>query len=651
MTRYYYADSIENFLSTTPEEILGIMAHNNQFDLTDTQRNAWFGEIALLKEQLFFCTGGHIIFEYTIPRIGGRIDVVLLYKGIVFLLEFKYGENGYPSNAIDQVTDYALDLLYFHEESSNLYLAPILICTDAPSIPFSEGFLKESIFNVQCSNATNIGAIINIISTSYIVPEINAQKWIQSRYAPTPTIVEAAQNMYQNHNIADISRNDASALNLNKTTTAVNNIVEYSKKHMQKSICFITGVPGAGKTLAGLNIAIERQKIDENEHAVFLSGNAPLVAVLQEALARDDSARNNIKKSEAKRKSKEFIQIIHHFRDDAISTTAPPIEKVAVFDEAQRAWTEQQLINFMERKKGISNFDMSEPEFLINIMNRHNDWAVIVCLIGGGQEINTGEAGIQEWFRAIQEHYPDWNVFVSDKITDTEYIGNTPLPHLLKNITYKFIPELHLSVSLRSFRSENVSAFVKSIIDCNLSDAQMLYQKILPTYPIYITRDLPTAKNWIREQAKGTERYGLIASSKAYRLRANGVWVQNKIEAENWFLNEKTDVRSSYFLEEVATEFDIQGLEIDWSIVCWDGDFRFSEDNFDYYKFTGAKWNHIHSLQQQQYLKNAYRVLLTRARQGFVIFVPTGNKNDVTRNPSYYDGTYHYLKNIGIQEL
>ena len=406
-------------------------------------------------------------------------------------------------------------------------------------------------------------------------------------------------------------------------------------------------MPGAGKTLAGLNIAIERQRVDQNEHAVYFSGNGPLVDVLQEALARDDVSNNGVKKSDALRKSREFIQIIHHFRDDAISVDTPPIERVAVFDEAQRAWDEPNLSDFMKRKKGVLDFNMSEPEFLISILDRHTGWATIVCLIGGGQEINKGEsAGISGWFESLRTTFPHWDVYISDKITDSEYSKDMSFADLAKGVNYKIIEDLHLSVSLRSFRSENVSAFVKALLDVNVPTAKKLYSEIIDDYPIIFTRNLDVAKKWVLDIAKGSQRYGIIASSGAKRLRKHGVWVQNKIDAPNWFLNGKEDVRSSYFLEETATEFDIQGLELDWTIVCWDANLRFTNGAFEFYNFAGSKWQNINSEENILYLKNAYRVLLTRARQGLIIFVPEGNELDHTAKPNFYNGICAYFKSI-----
>lgn len=649
--RAYYGGTVSNFLVQDENYLLGELARNNQFSLEDLQRNTWIAEICILKRELRTFTDGYLLFEYTIPRIGNRIDNVLTYKGLVFLLEFKVGEREYTRNAIDQVMDYALDLKYFHKECHFRKIIPILVATKAKNIISEIKFSEDGIFDVLLCNETNIALTIERVCQSFGDVPIESENWINSIYMPTPTIIEAAQALYRNHSVEEISRSDASAINLNSTTMAINKIIDDSKRDHKKSICFITGVPGAGKTLAGLNIANERHRFDENEHAVLLSGNQPLVDVLQEALARDESGRTHTSKSGSLRKAKAFIQNIHHFRDDAISVKTEPNEKVVIFDEAQRAWDEPSLVNFMARKKGIPNFRMSEPEFLISIMDRHHDWAVIICLIGGGQEINTGEAGLQEWFNALNSKYRNWNVYISDKLGDSEYVGNSTVEKLVEGLPYNIVEELHLSVSLRSFRSENVSEFVKALLDVNNDKASKLYHGLRNDFPIVITRDFEEAKAWVKARARGSERFGITASSGAKRLRIFGIWVQSKIEAKNWFLNKKDDVRSSYFLEDTATEFDIQGLELDWTIVGWDANLRFEHGEFNYYNFKGASWQRIISLTDRGYLKNAYRVLLTRARQGFVIFIPCGDGEDYSRPYAYYDGTYNYLKSIGIEEL
>jgi len=494
MSRAFYSNEISNLFKQSENEILGELARNNPFELKDLQRNAWIEEIRILKNAFSPSDRGYIILEYTIPRIGNRIDAVYIVDGLIFLIEFKVGDREYTKYAIDQVTDYALDLKNFHKASHERLLIPILIATEAPAEPIVCKKMKDGILEVIKCNRENIAEAISIVSTNYTEAKIQAQEWMNSPYAPTPTIIEAAQALYRGHAVSDISRNDASAVNLNQTTKAINEIIEKSKREHRKSICFVTGVPGAGKTLAGLNIANERHKFDESEHAVFLSGNQPLVDVLQEALARDEHERLNVKKTEAIAKAKSFIQIIHHFRDDAISTIEAPNEKVAIFDEAQRAWTEEMLSKFMAQKKGKTNFNMSEPEFLISIMDRHTDWAVIICLIGGGQEINTGEAGLIEWFNTLKKDFKNWDIYISDKITESEYTKGLTKAEFIGELQYKTIEELHLAVSLRSFRSENVAGFVKAILDVDTKTASELYNSLSKEYPIRITRDLEKAK-------------------------------------------------------------------------------------------------------------------------------------------------------------
>lgn len=651
LQRCFYFNSVPNFIEQSEGTILGELAKNNSFSLEKDQRNAWLEEIQILKKALSEIGTGHLIFEYTIPRIGNRIDVVYIVERTVFLLEFKVGSCEYASQAVEQVTDYALDLKNFHKASHELLLVPMLIATRAPAHPFENREMKTGILEVIKCNSENLSEAINRVLSQRSASSLDAVEWLKSPYVPTPTIIEAAQALYRGHGVADISRSDASAVNLNQTTTAINEIIEKSKREHKKSICFITGVPGAGKTLAGLNIANERHKFDENEHAVFLSGNYPLVTVLQEALARDEYKRLGNKKNEAASKAKAFIQIIHHFRDDALSDDQAPIEKVAIFDEAQRAWTAKKLSNFMANNKSSPNFQMSEPEFLISVMDRHTDWAVIICLVGGGQEINRGEAGLIEWFESLKHDFQNWDVYVSDQMADIEYTKGRPMKDLFSGLKYNVIKPLHLAVSLRSFRSEKVAGFVKALLDIDRDTATTLYQKLHQDYPIYLTRDLDKAKAWIRAQAKGSERYGITASSGAIRLRGYGIWVQKKVDPAIWFLNDSKDVRSSCFLEEAATEFYIQGLELDWAIVCWDANFRFRDGVFEHYSFSGTDWENMKQSEAKLYLKNTYRVLLTRARQGMIIFIPPGSDSDKTRAHSYYDGTYCYLREIGIQEI
>ena len=437
------------------------------------------------------------------------------------------------------------------------------------------------------------------------------------------------------------------------TSLAVDQIIQRARTQGRKSICFVTGVPGAGKTLIGLDVATRHMDKDSATYSVFLSGNAPLVAVLREALARDSVERaaasgTVLRKGDARQEVSAFIQNVHHFRDDCLRDPAAPPEHVVLFDEAQRAWTLEQTASFMARKKGLAGFDRSEPAFLISCLDRHEDWAVVICLVGGGQEINTGEAGIGEWLEAVLTHFGGWDVHLPPQLGESEYGSGEALARVLERADTYPNPALHLSTSMRSFRAESLSRFVREVLDLEVAAARATFAELQARYPICITRDLSRAKQWLRDQARGTERYGIVVSSQAQRLKPHAIDVRVKTDPVRWFLDGKEDVRSSYYLEDVATEFQVQGLELDWACVVWDGDLRHAGDAWTHHEFKGSRWNRINKAQRQIYLKNAYRVLLTRARQGMVVVVPEGSESDPTRSADYYDGTFNYLRALGL---
>ena len=649
----YYSSDISEFLKQSPQTVLGHLTEHHAHDLNAPQRNAWLGQITVLQDQLQAFPEGSVAFEFSIPRMGKRVDIVVIYRGIIFIIEFKVGTPTFDAAAIDQVTDYALDLKNFHAGSHERRLVPVVVASRAPDHAFALQWSPDGIASPLLCNEKNLAQAIE--ATASLMPPqpaLSLSDWLTSGYKPTPTIIEAAQALYRGHKVEEITRSDAGARNLSATTTCIAEIIENAKRSGHKAICFVTGVPGAGKTLAGLNLATERKNAHQDEHAVFLSGNGPLVDVLREALARDEVANGNAsKKSEAERKVKGFIQNIHHFRDANLVTNDAPIERVAIFDEAQRAWNRDQASKFMAARKGIVGFDQSEPAFLISVMDRHQDWCTIVCLIGGGQEINVGEAGLTEWFSALQTRFSDWKIFTSPQLVHRDYHWGQDLGAMLEGLDCKTLPDLHLSVSIRSFRAERVSDFVGAVIAGELENARSLYDEIKSSYPIVLTRDLQKARAWLREQSRGSERTGLVASSGGHRLKPEGINVGAEIEATNWFLNAKSDVRSSYYLEDVATEFDIQGLELDWVGVCWDADFRYVGGQWTHLSFKGTKWQNVNSETRRTYLANAYRVLLTRARQGVVIFIPPGDVSDPTRPPAFYDGTTDFLKGCGIKPI
>lgn len=652
MKRFYYSDKIRDFCKAERETILGHLSMQSQHAVESPQMNAWVYQIELLQDVLDGISGS-IYFEYSIPRMGKRIDVLLLIEHVVFVLEFKVGESEFLRSSIEQVWDYAIDLKNFHETSHNVIVAPILIATRSKEIDYTiqtthhsdKLLLPISVSSIQISDV-----IKNVLAFEE-GSIIDQDGWIKGRYSPTPTIIEAAIKLYQEHSVKDIIRNEAE--NLSITTNTISEIIKKSEKEKKKSICFITGVPGAGKTLCGLDIAIKNLDESEGQRSVYLSGNGPLVAILREALTRDMISRekqkgNKLKKGSVMGEVKAFIQNVHHYRDEYLKDESAPIDHVAIFDEAQRAWNLEQTVNFMTRKKNRPNFHMSEPEFLISCLDRHIDWSVIICLVGGGQEINTGEAGIAEWIEAVNRSFPHWDIYISEKLTDAEYAIKDSLMRAINLEKINIVPNLHLSVSLRSFRAENLSLFVKSLLDLDSDKARQLYQEIKDKYPLVLTRDLSKAKKWLKQQARGSERYGIVVSSQAQRLKPHAIDVKSPMDPIHWFLDDRDDVRSSFYLEDVATEFHVQGLELDWTCVTWDADFRYRNGQWEHFSFVGSKWQNIRKLERQKYLKNAYRVILTRARQGMVIVIPTGDQEDPTRKSEYYDETFNYLSEIGL---
>ncbi|MBS4064773.1 MAG: DUF2075 domain-containing protein [Chitinophagaceae bacterium] len=655
MERYFYSASISDFLNSSQESIIGLLAQNNQFSTEQTQVHAWTKQIDLLK-RILNEFDGVVYFEYSIPRMGRRIDVVLIIKGVIFVVEFKVGEREFNASALDQVWDYSLDLKNFHATSQNNLIAPILIATEASSEMFeikTTAHNDNLLFPIKATSENFKEIIIEVLKYSDD-EALNSAVWENGRYSPTPTIIEAATALYNNHSVADISRSDAEATNLTLTSNSLTEIIEKAKNNGEKIICFVTGVPGAGKTLVGLDVATKHMDKEKQTTSVYLSGNGPLVAVLREALTRDRIKRekekgNKLKKSEVFGAVKSIIQNVHHFRDEYLKDESAPFDHVAIFDEAQRAWNLTQTASFMKQKKGKPDFPYSEPEFLISCLDRHIDWAVIICLVGGGQEINKGEAGISEWVDSLNRSFQKWHVYVSSKLTDSEYAVGNALQKLEGRVGLNVIDSLHLSVSLRSFRAENLSLLVKHLLDLNIEEAKRNYFLIKDKYPIVLTRELSKAKKWLKEKARGSERYGIVVSSQAQRLKPHAIDVKSPMDPIHWFLDGKDDVRSSYYLEDVATEFHVQGLELDWSCITWDGDFRYNGKEWKHFSFSGNTWKNIKSDERKQYLKNAYRVLLTRARQGMIIVVPNGDQEDTTRNSEYYDPTFNYLSKIGFE--
>lgn len=708
MARCLYNSDFATFSNTDSASIYRILDDNYHGEALTTTRDAWKAEIDIMKNVVASLNNdGQIIFEYDIPRLGKRIDVVLLYRGVVFCLEFKVGESKILETNIDQVLDYALDLKNFHKFSEDKVIAPILVATNYSnrSTYIQMSVYDDRVINPLVTGKAGISALIDNVLGKFPSEAPVHNDWVISPYAPTPTIVEAAKTLYESHSVENITRHEADKVSTDATIKYILDVIQNSKTNGEKSICFVTGVPGAGKTLVGLDVAVKQtyQGNDapvEDEGAVYLSGNGPLVAVLTEDLAKDNYQKcrdRNEKKNltDSRREVGKFIQIIHRYRDNMLAKIKNPVENgvleidpekavklaesgygevehVAIFDEAQRSWTHKRLADYLKRggtygnKLKVPNFPLSEAAFLIWSLDQREDWATIVCLVGGGQEINTGEAGISEWIHALNDKLPHWKVYISPKLTEPEYAEGKVNELLAKNENVTYSENLHLGVSLRSFRAEKLSAFVHSLLTFS-PDASELYNEIKDRYPIVLTRDMETAKRWLHSKVRGTERTGVLVTKEAARFKPLGIHIlpSGDENAVHWFLEDKIDTRASNYLEDAATEIQVQGLEVDYTCVLWDADMRCDNGKWRYYTFNGkTAWTEKipdteNKQEQIKYMLNAYRVLLTRARAGMVICVPSGNSNknpsgfweDSTRLPKFYDGTYQYLKNLGIEEI
>ncbi|MBQ1311213.1 MAG: DUF2075 domain-containing protein [Blautia sp.] len=708
--RCLFDSDIDSFLKKEKEAVFGILCDRYHGDALTTTREAWTKEIEILQNVLMAWKGlnGHIVLEYDIPRLGKRLDAVLLLKGIVFCLEFKVGETDIHEADVDQVLDYALDLKNFHQYSRDRLIVPVLIATKYKS---HSSLIQESVYDDRVVNPLVTGELFLADVLSEVLQKFPNEgsvnkNWIISPYAPTPTIIEAARTLYESHSVEDITRHEADKVTTDRTISYILSVIHNSREKEEKSICFVTGVPGAGKTLVGLEVAVKQtyqgtDKPVEDEGAVYLSGNGPLVAVLSEALAKDNYAKcrergEDKKLTDSRREVGKFIQIIHRYRDNMLAKIKNPVENgileidpekavrqqgtgygevehVAIFDEAQRSWTHKRLADYLKRggtygnKLKVPNFPVSEAAFLIWSLDQREDWATIICLVGGGQEINTGEAGIAEWIKALNEKFTHWKIYISPKLTEAEYAEGkvNKLLENNKNVTYS--DSLHLGVSLRSYRAEKLSAFVHSLLAVD-GNAAEIYAQIKDKYPIILTRDMEKARRWLHEKVRGTERTGVLITKESARYKPLGIHVLESDDenAIHWFLDDKADTRSSNYLEDAATEIQVQGLELDYTCLLWDADMRFASGTWQYYTWSRQKseWvklaaNSENKKEKMQYMLNAYRVLLTRARAGMIICVPEGNPHktvsgfweDHTRLPEYYDGTYQYLKRMGLEEI
>lgn len=657
--------TVAQFMDTESDAIVGSLARGvfstGISEIGAIQEKAWRQEIGILKSQLkhSYFADWHIILEYEIPRRSRRPDVILLGKTTIVVIEFKIGAETFDAASRWQVISYALDLCDFHSASSNRKIVPVLCATQARSLaiePLVFGGLGGRIAQLVCANASTLGvSVAQCIERPSLEQgkPIDPLEWIRSPYRPTPTIIEAASQLYEGHSVREISHRYAH--NLDTTTDMLLREVATARTQQKRVICFVTGVPGSGKTLTGLNVVHARRLRTESQAGgIFLSGNGPLVKILRAALVRFQQ-RATISLGELKRQVSTFVQNVHEFlRYYREHPNEKPHEHVVVFDEAQRAWDKVQ----MEKKQHVN---ASEATLLLDIMERLDDWAVVIALVGGGQEIFLGEAGLAEWGRALQERTVPWDMVASPEalVGGESVAGQRVFDRDISGLlTLREAQEAHLDIMVRSHRAQRWAEWVNAVLAFRFQDARLVFPST-QEFPCFVTRELANARAWLKAHHRldPEDRIGLVATSKDHRMRAEGIERSTSFLAnypfEHWFLNDASDVRSSYSLEVAASEFECQGLELDWVGMCWGGELTPSTSGFtwEHRKFRGAKWQRVRQQPEQVYTKNRYRVLLTRARKGLVIWVPKGDREDPTRDPDRFDRVFESLCSAGVPVL
>ena len=663
----HYKSQLSEFISTPPDTIIGFLSKRLLQEFGGDQKmqlRAWQEQTEILQTVCQKITSDNnlanewgILLEYPLRRLERRLDIVLLAGEVVCVIEFKTRARNYSLIDIQQAENYALDLRDFHEASHHLSIVPVLCATHAPVIGV-ELECGKGVTTVQKTNATSLERVFTQLLNFQLKEDsiqINLEDWNNSPYHPVPTIIEAAELLYAGHNVHEIAHAATDSGNLAKTTDQIIKIIEHSQLHNKRSICFITGIPGSGKTLIGLNtIHDPRFRVEGRSSGAYLSGNTPLVNVLREALAKDETRRTNKSIGQTRQTVRTEIQLLMNYLKEYITEhpNRPPHENVIVFDEAQRAWDED-----YGREK--FNREASEAALFLEIMGRKEKWSVIIALVGGGQEINKGEKGLSEWGKALI-NFGDtclnkpWEVYGAPQIFygSQETAGQKLFPSDIYKGQIHKDQLLHLSVSVRSYKCEAVARWVNFVIDGDPSQADQIANTV-ENFSVYVTRSLNKARKWLRQQERGNRRVGLVASSGARRLRADGLGVslsaQELDAVKHWYLQPSGDIRSSCALEITANEYTCQGLELDYVGVCWGGDMLWTEEAgaWQFRKLSGNLWQNVNKPELQNYVRNTYSVLLTRARLGMIIWIPEGVEEDSTRNPEGLDQTTKLLLECG----
>lgn len=664
----WYSAALTEFLATDPETIVGILstaASDRRLAPAPESTAAWRGTVNGLRRAALAwlksaadSTDWKILLEYELPRRSRRIDVIILARDIITLIEFKVGATNFGRDARWQTEQYCLDIRDFHAKSLGRRIVPFLVATSAKSsLPAVGQNGSSDIAALNCVNFEGLASRLPTLVSKYSLPGvlgIDGSDWEHSAYRPTPWIVEAAQDIYRHNDVREIQL--AGSHNLDKTVDAVLELIETCRSSNRHGIAFITGAPGSGKTLAGLQVVHSPRIAQRQSEAtgIFLSGNRPLVEVIRGALAvgREQRARNGSTPRERARTSETFIQHAYLFRDfHAKDPSNIPPEHVILFDEAQRAWNADQVIR---KTRGV--LVKSEPALFLEIMARVPRWSVIIAVVGSGQEINTGEAGLGEWGDALLASKTDWVVRVSPRVMSG--MINTPGDPLFQNIDGVAEPtedpRLHLEMNVRSPRAESLNLWVDALIDLKISEANRHFGSIVD-FPIVMTRELADARAWLKDRTDEDHRCGLVANATARRLRAWGLdtnALRNDASWANWFLKPHGDIRSSNQLEVPATNFDCQGLELDWVGMCWGSDLTYDlhQAQWKTRRMRGANWQEARN-EARKFMLNSYRVLLTRARQGMVIWIPNPTGDDPTLDPALLDATANLLKTAGVPYL
>ena len=648
-----YSATVQAFLGHPSEPLVAALAlaDRRRFRGSEPQQlRAWEISIAALRAALdgfSEAAGWRLILEFPLRRLGRRLDAVLATPRGVFVLEFKADASGFAAADRRQVEDYALDLQDFHAGSREVPIVPILVATRAvPGRHTWPLLLAGTAAEVIDASGATLGGILRDLWKALPEPgqRLDPNAWEHAAYHPVPGIIDAARTLYAHHGVADIAAARADATNLSTTTDAILRKVAEAKRCGGYIVVFVTGIPGAGKTLCGLNAVFGAGK---QAGAIFLTGNPTLVHVLREALARDAAQGDRNLLRAARQRTKSAIQALPAFRDQHVGDGLAPPEHVAVIDEAQRVWARAHAVRkSLDREVKLTD---SEPFHLLDIMGRHPDWAVVICLIGNGQEIHDGEGGLAEWGAALAAQ-PKWQVRASPGTrTATEARQLLPdLPGLMTN------PYLHLTVPIRSLRNNAASDWVDAVLRGEAAEARVIAERRGPV-PFSLTRSLADMRAHLRQASRGLRRCGLLASSGAKRLRADGLGSElahmDAGAVARWFLDHwPEDVRASDALEQVATEFSCQGLELDNVGLCWGGDF-IHQRAWRVRAFVGTRWNVSRAPEAIANRVNTYRVLLTRARYETVIWVPVGDAADATRDIEEMDAVAAFLRACGIGEL